>query len=148
MHTARSLARRPAAAARVLRDTWPVLKSAGRALELGALTLGSPRGEHRGEAPRTRFNRQIGPRRSYTFGSLPLSDPRPSRTPVEPRSTMWCWVSAPKCCGATCYRKGSFPDRPFVAGVPMATTRRRGPWRRGNQVIFLRLAAHRCRRSC
>lgn len=144
MHTARSLARRPAAAAKVLRDTWPVLQSAGRELlERGTLTLGAaPGASTAGEAPRTRFNRQIGPRRSYAFGSLALSDLKAIKNAC---GTTLNDVVLGVCAEALrryLQEKGELPDRPLVAGVPMSTRSDDGRGEGGNQVIFLRASLH------
>lgn len=144
MHTARSLARRPAAAARVLRDTWPVLKSAGRELlERGSLTLGAaPGASTAGEAPRTRFNRQIGPRRSYAFGSLPLSDLKAIKNACGTTVNDVVLGVCAEALRRYLLQKGELPDRPLVAGVPMSTRVEEGHGAGGNQVIFLRASLH------
>ena len=144
MHTARSLARRPAAAARVLRDTWPVLKSAGRELlERGSFTLGAaPGASTAGEAPRTRFNRQIGPRRSYAFGSLPLADLKAIKNACGTTVNDVVLGVCAEALRRYLLQKGELPDRPLVAGVPMSTRAEESHGTGGNQVIFLRASLH------
>ncbi|MGH8457545.1 MAG: wax ester/triacylglycerol synthase domain-containing protein, partial [Stenotrophobium sp.] len=72
--TARSLVRRPRAALRLIRETWPILLSSGRDVleRRKLLRSGKAKGDLVAMAPRTRFNQQIKARRSFATGSLPL----------------------------------------------------------------------------
>ncbi len=142
--TLRSLARRPGAAAELLRKTWPLLLSAGKeAWESRRPTPGiaAPFGLA-GEAPRTRFNRLIGARRSYAFGTLPLPDLKAIKNAL---STTLNDVVLAVCAEALrryLLEKGEMPSRPLVASVPMSTRNEAQQGQGGNQVIFLRASLH------
>lgn len=140
LRTARSLARRPADAARVLRESWPTLQSAGRELlERGTLTLGTaPGASSAGEAPRTRFNRKISARRAYAFGSLPLSDLKVIKARYGTTLNDVVLVVCAEALRRYLLEKGELPERPLIAGVPMSTRGEGGAGTGGNQVIFLR----------
>jgi WS/DGAT/MGAT family acyltransferase len=149
--TVRSLVRRPGDAADVVRKTWPVLLSAGRdawaqrrPAKSGVAPPfhgGSPIGLA-GEAPRTRFNRQISARRSYAFGSLPLEQLKAVKNAL---ATTLNDVILGVCAEALrryLTEKGEMPEKPLIAGVPMSTRSEAQNGQGGNQVIFLRASLH------
>lgn len=147
--TVRSLARRPGDTVRLLRDTWPVLLSSGRealerrrASKQGAESPSSNSGGAFAAAPRTRFNRQIGARRSFACGSLPLADIKTVKNAFG--ATVNDVVMA-VCSGALrayLEEHGELPANSLVAGIPMSTRTEEQKGKAGNRVAFLRSSLH------
>lgn len=142
--TARSLVGRPRNALRLLRETWPILLSSSRdVLERRKLAR---RGEASGGgllvAPRTRFNGQIGARRSFATGSLPLE--RIKRVKNAFGATVNDVVMA--ICAEALRRyleeKHELPKQALIAGVPMSTRTEEQKSTAGNRVTFLRSSLH------
>ncbi len=143
LRTLGSLLKRPKDVADVLRRTWPVLLSAGRdvVVQRRPSAAYDPVGLA-GEAPRTRFNRQISARRSYAFGSMPLSHLKAVK---NAHGTTLNDVVLGVCAEALrryLSEKGELPSRPLIAGVPMSTRSDSQQGQAGNQVIFLRASLH------
>lgn len=139
--TTRSLARRPRDAWRVARDTWPVLLSSGReALERRRLARKGQKIQRQGmglNAPRTRFNCQIGARRSYAFGSLSLDAVKQ----IKNRFGTSVNDVVMAICAAALRRylleKDELPDTSLVAGIPVSTRTDEQKGTAGNHVSFL-----------
>jgi len=145
--TTRSLARRPADALRVLRETWPILLSSGRAvLERRKLSRASGSARKAGgafaKAPRTRFNRQITARRSYAYGSLPLDQIKRVKNAFGTSLNDVVMAICSQALRHYLEERKELPDRPLIAGVPMSVRTEEQKGTAGNQVVFLRASLH------
>ncbi len=148
-NTARSLVGRPKEAWRLLRETGPVLFSAGRAAlahrrarDQAADGEARPEDREVGAAPRMRFNTTITARRAYAFRSLPLADARAVR---KAYGTSLNDVVLCVCAGALrrwLADKHELPDRTLVAAVPLSVRTEEERGTQGNKVIMARTALH------
>ncbi len=140
--TVRSLVVRPRDAWRVARDTWPLLLSSGRDVleqrKLARKGLAAQRKSLLLTAPRTRFNCQIGARRSYAFGSMPLDVVKDIKNHFG--TTVNDVVMAVCAAALRSYllEKDELPDRALVAGIPVSTRTDAEKGSAGNRVSFLR----------
>ena len=144
--TARSLARRPRDALRLVRETWPILLSSGREVmerrKLARNGEKKPSGGAFAMAPRTRFNRQISARRSYAFGSMPLDQIKLVKNTF---GTSLNDVVMAVCAIAMRHyllEHQELPKVPLIAGVPMSTRTEEQKGTAGNRVTFLRASLH------
>ena len=142
--TARSLALRPGKAFRVMRDTLPVLMTAGRdVLERRRLARrGVAATGAAGLAPRTRFNRQITARRSYAFGSLSLEHIKVVKNALGTTVNDVVLAICAEALRVYLAEKGELPPKPLLAGVPVSTRSEAQKNTGGNQVSFLRTSLH------
>ncbi len=142
--TTRSLAGRPGDAIRVVRDSWPVLLSAGRsALERRRLAgRGEATASIAGLAPRTRFNRQITARRSFAFGSLPLDQFKAVKNSFGATLNDVVLAVCAEALRQYLGEANELPEKPLITGVPMSTRSEVQKGRGGNQVVFLRASLH------
>jgi WS/DGAT/MGAT family acyltransferase len=142
--TTRSLAGRPGAALRAVRDTLPVLVSAARdALERRKLaSRGEATAGVAGFAPRTRFNRQIAARRSFAFGSLPLDQLKAVKNAFGTTLNDVVLGICSEALRRYLQDTNELPDKSLIAGVPMSTRAEAQKGQGGNQVLFLRASLH------
>jgi diacylglycerol O-acyltransferase len=142
--TTRSLLGRPGKTIKAVRETLPVLFSAGRAvLERRKLQQkGEASDTVAGIAPRTRFNRQITARRSFAFGSLPLDQLKLVKKAFKATINDVVMAICAEALRNYLEEKGELPEKPLVTGVPMSTRSAEQKGQGGNQVIFLRASLH------
>ncbi|HEX4384167.1 MAG TPA: wax ester/triacylglycerol synthase family O-acyltransferase [Myxococcales bacterium] len=142
--TTRGLLGRPGKTIKAVRETLPVLFSAGRAvLERRKLQQkGEETGNIAGIAPRTRFNRQITARRSFAFGSLPLDQLKVIKNAFKATVNDVVMAICAEALRNYLSEKNELPEKPLVTGVPMSTRSAEQKGQGGNQVIFLRASLH------
>ncbi len=149
--TARNLATRPREAWRLLRDTAPILFSAGRAAlahrrardhaeEAGVAEAADERSV--GAAPRMRFNTTITARRAFSFRTLPLADVKFIKNAfgTSVNDVVLCI-----CAGALrgyLAEKNELPEKPLVAAVPVSVRSSEEAGTHGNKITMARTALH------
>jgi diacylglycerol O-acyltransferase / wax synthase len=142
--TTRGLLGRPGNTIRAVRETLPILFSAGRAaLERRKLAKkGQQTTSLAGIAPRTRFNRQITARRSFAFGSLPLDQLKTIKNAFGATINDVVLAVCAEALRNYLSEKNELPEKPLITGVPMSTRSEEQKGKGGNQVIFLRASLH------
>ena len=147
-NTAKSFVTRPKEAWRLLKETGPILFSAGRA----ALAQRRARDESRepeapedrsvGAAPRMRFNTTITARRSFAFRSLPLADIKLVKnafgTSVNDVVLGICGEALRRYLDG----KHELPDKSLVAAVPVSVRTAEEKGTHGNKITMARTALH------
>lgn len=147
--TARNLVARPRKALQLLRDTAPILFSAGktalahrRAQDASRSTAIAADEKSVGAAPRMRFNTTITARRGFAFRSLPLADVKAIKnafgTTVNDVVLCLCaqalrqWLEA----------RHELPDKSLVAAVPVSVRSSEEKGTHGNKIAMARTALH------
>jgi WS/DGAT/MGAT family acyltransferase len=142
----RSLARRPADAFRLVKETLPILVASGRAAwerrKLADSKDGASAPGTFAIAPRTRFNRHITARRSYAYGSLPLADLKVVKNAFGATVNDVVLAVCADALRTYLVEKGELPAKALIAGVPMSTRTDEQKGSHGNRVLFLRTSLH------
>ena len=149
-NTAKNLATRPREAWRLLKETGPILFSAGRAAlaqrrardEVPADVAEAPEDRSVGAAPRMRFNTTITARRSFAFRSLPLADIKLIKnafgTSVNDVVLGLCGEALRRYLDG----KHELPDKSLVAAVPVSVRTAEEKGTHGNKITMARTALH------
>lgn len=148
--TARSLVGRPKAAWRLLRDSAPVLFSAGRAAlahrrareHAGRTALEAPEDRGAGAAPRMRFNTTITARRSYAFRSLPLADVKLVKNAFGTTVNDVVLCLCAEALREYLIEKHELPEASLIAMVPVSVRTADETGAHGNKVTMARTVLH------
>lgn len=141
--TAHGLISRPRESWRLVKQSVPLLLSAGRAVwaqRQASRRSGEDAGSGLSLAPRTRFNAPINARRSYAHGSLPLQAFKDVKNAFKVSINDVLLAVSAQALRDYLDERGELPARPLIAGVPVSV-RRKGNWTAaGNQVKLVRIS--------
>jgi WS/DGAT/MGAT family acyltransferase len=150
VNTARNMATRPREAWRLLRETGPVLFSAGRAAlaqrraraEAPAAGTEAPEERSIGAAPRMRFNTTITARRSFACRSLPLADIKLIKNAFGTTVNDVVLCLCAEALRRYLLGKHELPEQSMVAAVPVSVRTEEEKGTQGNKVTMARTALH------
>jgi WS/DGAT/MGAT family acyltransferase len=153
VNTARNMATRPREAWRLLKETGPVLFSAGRAALAqrraraeapGAEAEAAAQPEDRsiGAAPRMRFNTTITARRSFACRSLPLADIKLIKNAFGTTVNDVVLCLCAEALRRYLLGKHELPEQSMVAAVPVSVRTEEEKGTQGNKVTMARTALH------
>lgn len=141
--TAHGLVARPRESWRLIKQSIPLLLSAGRsawAQRQASRRRGEDGGSGLSLAPRTRFNRPIDARRGYAHSSIPLQRFKDVKNAFRVSLNDVVLAVSAQALRGYLEERGELPGRPLIAGVPVSV-RHRGNWRAsGNQIKFVRIS--------
>jgi diacylglycerol O-acyltransferase len=150
--TAKSLIARPKEAWRLMRDTAPVLFSAGRsALAQRRARAGAERRQPEeeeagdrgvGAAPRMRFNTTITARRSFAYRSLPLAEVKKIKNAFGTTVNDVVLCICAEALRNYLDQKKELPEASLVAAIPVSVRNRQEKGTHGNKVTMARSALH------
>ncbi len=142
---------RPQEGVRLVRESFPLVVSAGKSLldarkkarEQSKVAEDEPgKGKASLAAPRTRFNTQITSRRSYAYGTLALDDIK------FVKSAFGCTVNdvvlniSAEALRRDLQDKGELPEGPLYSGVPVSVRTEEQKGAGGNRVTMVRTNLH------
>ena len=152
LSTAKHLAARPREALRLLRDTAPILFSAGRhalaqrraneRVQEGAAKQVPADERDVGAAPRMHFNTTITARRSYAFRSLPLADVKFIKNAFGTSVNDVLLCICAEALRHYLLEKNDLPAKSLVAAVPVSVRNADEKGTHGNKVAMARTALH------
>lgn len=142
--TAKALVTRPQHSWRLIKESVPLLVSAGRnamARQHASRLFGDDGGSGLSLAPRTLFNTAIDARRSYATGTVPLSRIRHIKQQLQVTLNDLVLAVSAQALRDYLIERRQLPERPLIAGVPVSTRRRaERDGSGGNRITFARIS--------